>query len=86
MKKSRALMPRSLKTVRRRRVERGGGHAGFAKPEQVMGKTGLQVMTALLEGDIPHSTRPGPVPSNHLQRRGKSVAHFVYRLQWQLIA
>lgn len=40
--------------VRRRRVERGGGHAGFAKPAQVMGKTGLQVMTALLEGDIPH--------------------------------
>lgn len=40
--------------IRRRRVERGGGYAGLAKPEQVMGKTGLQVMTALLEGDLPH--------------------------------
>ena len=43
-----------LDDVRRRRVERGGGHAGLAKPHQVLGKTGLQVMTALLEGEIPH--------------------------------
>ena len=43
-----------LEDIRRRRVERGGGHAGLAKPQQVMGKTGLQVMTALLEGEIPH--------------------------------
>lgn len=43
-----------LEDVRRRRVERGGGHAGLAKPEQVLGKTGLQVMTALLEGALPH--------------------------------
>ncbi len=43
-----------LENVRRRRVERGGGHAGLAKPQQVLGKTGLQVMTALLEGELPH--------------------------------
>lgn len=43
-----------LDPIRHRRVERGGGHAGLAKPQQVMGKTGLQVMTALLEGEIPH--------------------------------
>jgi uncharacterized protein (TIGR00369 family) len=43
-----------VENVSRRRVERGGGHAGFAKAEQVLGKTGLQVMTALLEGEIPH--------------------------------
>lgn len=43
-----------LEDVRRRRVERGGGHAGLAKPQQVLGKTGLQVMTALLEGELPH--------------------------------
>jgi hypothetical protein len=41
-----------LEDVRRRRVERGGGHAGLAKPQQVLGKTGLQVMTALLEGEV----------------------------------
>lgn len=40
--------------IRHRRVERGRSHAGLAKPQQVMGKTGLQVMTALLEGEIPH--------------------------------
>ena len=43
-----------LDDIRRRRVERGGGHAGLAKPQQVLGKTGLQVMTALLEGELPH--------------------------------
>ena len=37
-----------LEDIRRRRIERGGGHAGLAKPHQVLGKTGLQVMTALL--------------------------------------
>lgn len=40
--------------VRQRRRERGGGHAGLAGPEQVQGLTGLQVMLALLEGDLPH--------------------------------
>jgi uncharacterized protein (TIGR00369 family) len=43
-----------LEEVRRRRVERGGGLAGLAKPQQVVGMTGLQVMKALLEGDLPH--------------------------------
>jgi uncharacterized protein (TIGR00369 family) len=43
-----------LEDARHRRVQRGGGHAGLAKPEQVLGMTGLQVMTALLEGDLPH--------------------------------
>jgi len=43
-----------LEDVRLRRVERGGGHAGLAKPQQVVGMTGLQVMKALLEGDLPH--------------------------------
>ena len=43
-----------LEDVRRRRLERGGGHAGLAKPQQLLGKTGLQVMTALLEGELPH--------------------------------
>lgn len=40
--------------VRQRRRERGGGHAGLARPEQVQGLTGLKVMLALLEGDLPH--------------------------------
>ncbi len=40
--------------VRPRRSERGGGHAGLAGSEQVQGLTGLQVMLAVLEGDLPH--------------------------------
>ncbi len=43
-----------LEDVRRRRVERSGGHAGLPQPQQVIGKTGLQVMTAILEGELPH--------------------------------
>ena len=43
-----------MEQVRQRRRERGGGHAGLARPEQVQGLTGLQVMTALLEGELPH--------------------------------
>lgn len=43
-----------VEQVRQRRCERGGRHAGLAKPEQVRGLTGLQAMTALLEGDLPH--------------------------------
>ena len=43
-----------LEDVRRRRVDRGGGQAGLAKPQQVFGKSGLEVMTALLEGELPH--------------------------------
>lgn len=40
--------------IRRRRLERGGGRAGLARPEQVAGRSGLEVMTALLEGELPH--------------------------------
>jgi len=43
-----------LDQVRQRRLARGGGQAGLAHPQQLHGKTGLQVMTALLEGDLPH--------------------------------
>lgn len=43
-----------LAQVRQRRLERGGGYAGLASPQQTQGKTGLQVMTALLDGDLPH--------------------------------
>lgn len=43
-----------LEQVRQRRLARGGGHAGLAHLHQVQGKTGLQVMTALLDGDLPH--------------------------------
>ena len=43
-----------LEQVRRRRLERGGGRAGLADPRRVQGMSGLQVMTALLEGDLPH--------------------------------
>lgn len=42
-----------LDAVRQQRVERGGGHAGLAKPQQVQGKTGLEVMTGILQGDLP---------------------------------
>jgi uncharacterized protein (TIGR00369 family) len=48
--------------VRQRRLDRGGGHAGLSHLHQVQGKTGLQVMTALLEGDLPH-------PYRHLRLR-----------------
>lgn len=40
--------------VRQRRQQRGGGQAGLARPHQLEGKSGLQVMTALLEGELPH--------------------------------
>lgn len=43
-----------LEQVRKQRIERGGGHAGLADPRRVQGKTGLQVMMALLEGELPH--------------------------------
>jgi uncharacterized protein (TIGR00369 family) len=43
-----------LDAVRRRRLERGGGHAGLPQAHQLQGKTGLQVMTGILEGDLPH--------------------------------
>ena len=40
--------------VRQRQHSRGGGKAGLARPAQIEGKTGLQIMTALLNGDLPH--------------------------------
>jgi uncharacterized protein (TIGR00369 family) len=40
--------------IRQRRLERGGGHAGLADPAQLHGKTGLEVMTTILEGGLPH--------------------------------
>lgn len=43
-----------VEQIRQRRRERGGGHAGLARPDQIQGLTGLQVMTALLDGDLPH--------------------------------
>lgn len=45
---------RELEQIRQRRRDRGGGHAGLARPDQVQGLTGLQVMTAILEGHVPH--------------------------------
>ena len=32
----------------------GGGAAGLARPEQIHGKTGLQVMQAMLAGEMPY--------------------------------
>lgn len=43
-----------LQQVRARRLERGNGRVGLAEPWQIEGKTGLQIMTALLEGELPH--------------------------------
>ena len=43
-----------LEDIRRQRIERGGGQAGLPKPQQLQGKTGLQVMTAILNGELPH--------------------------------
>ena len=33
----------------------GGGAAGVARPEQIEGKTGLQIMQAMLHGDLPYA-------------------------------
>lgn len=38
----------------RQRIEAGGGKPGVARPEQLAGKTGLEIMQALLRGDIPY--------------------------------
>lgn len=43
-----------LEKVRQKQCTQGSGQAGLASPEQVKGKTGLQVMTALLNGELPH--------------------------------
>jgi len=34
----------------RQRIEAGGGRAGVSTPEQIAGKTGLEIMQALLRG------------------------------------
>ncbi|WP_326534177.1 PaaI family thioesterase [Pseudorhodoferax sp.] len=38
----------------KQRMREGGGKAGLARPEQVAGKTGLEVMQAMLAGEIPY--------------------------------
>ena len=35
-------------------MEAGGGKAGLARPEDVAGKTGMEVMTAMLDGKLPY--------------------------------
>ena len=36
------------------RMESGGGRPGLAQPEDVAGKTGMEVMTAMLDGKLPY--------------------------------
>lgn len=36
------------------RMHAGGGQPGLARPEQVAGKTGLQIMQAMLAGELPY--------------------------------
>ena len=36
------------------RMQGNGGAAGLARPEQLMGKTGLEVMQAMLAGELPY--------------------------------
>jgi len=38
----------------RARMEKGGGRPGLAKPEDVAGKTGMEVMNAMLAGKLPY--------------------------------
>ncbi len=40
--------------VRQRQLSCGGGKAGLASAAQVQGKTGMEIMMALLNGDLPH--------------------------------
>ena len=49
-----------------RRMRDGGGKAGLARPEQVAGKTGLQVMQAMLAGELPYP---------HMADRMRAEAH-----------
>jgi uncharacterized protein (TIGR00369 family) len=39
----------------RERLHAGGGKPGFATPQQVAGKTGLQVLQAMLAGELPYA-------------------------------
>lgn len=43
-----------LEQVKRRRLQGAAAHAGLAEPQQLLGMTGLQIMTAILEGELPH--------------------------------
>lgn len=43
-----------LDQVRARRIACGGGQAGLATRQQIQGMSGLEVMTALLDGKLPH--------------------------------
>ena len=38
----------------RARMQEGGGKPGLARPEQVAGKTGMEVMQAMLAGELPY--------------------------------
>jgi uncharacterized protein (TIGR00369 family) len=38
----------------RTRMEKGGGRPGLARPEDVAGKTGMEVMQAMLAGELPY--------------------------------
>jgi len=40
--------------VVRQRMLAGGGQVGVSRPEQVAGKTGLQIMQAMLAGELPY--------------------------------
>jgi uncharacterized protein (TIGR00369 family) len=42
-----------METVRER-MRAGGGKPGLARPEQLVGKTGLQIMQAMLAGELPY--------------------------------
>ena len=38
----------------RQRIEAAGGKAGVSTPDQIAGKTGLEIMQALLRGELPY--------------------------------
>lgn len=38
----------------RQRIEAAGARAGVARPDQIVGKTGLEIMQALLHGELPY--------------------------------
>lgn len=64
-----------LQAVNEARPACGGGQAGLPSPAQVVGNTGLQVMTALLEGDLPHPPMALPFgPAKAVQAESSSRA------------
>ena len=50
---TRAQWNQQLETVRARMLA-GGGKPGMANPAMVMGKTGLEIMQAMLSGELPY--------------------------------